>query len=377
VATTSRPGLHDALRFGLPAGSVKTSALYRGVYGRDASCYEYPPAAVAHVSSVADVQHVLSVARDHGVPLTFRAGGTSLCGQALGEGVIVEQRLAWKRFAVRDGGASVWFEPGVILAQLNHVLEPLGRKLGPDPESAPSAMMGGVLANNSGGQQSGVERDPYATLRSAAFVLANGRHYDSACPGDRTRFEAQEAELSQGLRALRERVRHDAALAQLIQRKHRIKNVMGYDLRAFLDAEEPIDIVARLLIGSEGTLAFMTSAVLETVPLHPHWMAGLLFFSGVAEAAAGARLLADGGAATVELMDRSCLRAWGGRPGTPAYVDELPSDATAVLVEFRAASAPELEELVAAAQELTGGFALIAQEPLTADPLVREQWLGL
>ncbi len=369
--------LAQALADGFQPGSLKVSSLYRGVYGRDASCYDYRPEAVVRASSVEDVQRVFAAARRHHAPVTFRAAGTSLCGQTLGEGIVVDQRLAWKRLQVRDGGETVWLEPGVILADVNHILEPSGRKLGPDPESAPSAMMGGVLANNSGGQQSGVERDSYATMRSLAFVLSNGHHYDTARPDDRLRFADQEPTVVEGLLALRERVRADSPLVERIRRKHLIKNVMGYDLRAFLDAEEPIDILARLLIGSEGTLAFISSAVLGTVPLHPFWIAGLLFFSSVTDAIAGVRALADDGASTVELMDRSCLRAWSGKPGTPAYVDGLPPDAAAVIVEYRAASAAELEQCMASAQRLISTFNLAFEEPLTTNPSIREQWFGL
>src|SRR5665647_1974797 len=158
--------LGRALVDALSPGAVKVGELYRGIYGRDASYYDYRPQAVVRVSSVDEVQRLLAVARDQRVPLTFRAAGTSLCGQTLGTGIVAELRLAWKGVEPRDSGAEVWFEPGATLARVNHLLEPLGRKLGPDPESANSAMMGGVLANNSGGQQSGVEHDSYATLRS-------------------------------------------------------------------------------------------------------------------------------------------------------------------------------------------------------------------
>jgi len=376
-ASSSPDTLERALIEILSREAVRTDDLYRGVYGRDASYYAYRPQAVARVSSVQEVQRLLAVARQWRTPVTFRAAGTSLCGQTLGTGIIAELRRAWKGLEVRDGGGAVWCEPGVTVAQVNHLLEPLGRKLGPDPESANAAMMGGVLANNSGGQQSGVERDSYATLRSMEFVLANGHRYDTARAEDRQRFAVEETVVSEGLAALRDRVCGDAALAGQIQRKHRIKNVMGYDLRGFLDAEDPIDILARLLIGSEGTLGFIASAVLDTVPLHPCWAVGLIFFPTVNEAVAGVRALVDDGAVTVELMDRSCLRAWSGKPGAPSYLNELPDDATAVLVEYRAATTAELDERMGSARELTAGFGLVAHEPFTSDALVREQWFAL
>lgn len=373
----SQRSLEGALRAALPGADIKTGELYRGVYGRDASFYDYRPQAVVRVSRVEEVQRLFAVARERGAAVTFRAAGTSLCGQTLGTGIVAELRLAWRGVEVRDGGAAVWFEPGVTVAQVNHILEPLGRKLGPDPESANAAMMGGVLANNSGGQQSGIEADPYGTLQGMEFVLANGHRYDTTRPEDRERFAAEERVIADGMAALRDRVRADAELVERIRRKYRIKNVMGYGMRAFLDADEPIDILARLLVGSEGTLAFIASATLATVPLYPQWAVGLLFFASVAEAVEGVRALVEHGAATVELMDRACLRAWSGKPGVPAYVDELPADATAVLVEYRAAMAAALDELVASAAGLIDGFGLLAREPLTSQPEKREQWFAL
>jgi D-lactate dehydrogenase len=357
--------------------AVRASELYRAVYARDASYYEYRPQAVVRVSSVREVERVLALGRARGVPVTFRAAGTSLCGQTLGTGIIADLRSSWKGVEVRESGAAVWCQPGVTVTQVNQRLEPLGRKMGPDPESADAAMMGGVLANNSGGQQSGVERDPYGMLRSLEFVLANGHHYDTGSAQDRERFEAEEHAISSGIASLRDRVRGDSELVELIRRKYRIKNVMGYGLRSFLDADESIDILARLLIGSEGTLGFIASAVLGTVPPQPAWAVGLLFFPTVRDAVGGVQALVDDGAVTVELMDRACLRSWTGKPGAPDYLDELPDDATAVLVEYRAASAAELDERLARASQLIDGFDLVAQEPLTSDALTREQWFAL
>ena len=147
----------------------------------------------------------------------------------------------------------------------------------------------------------------------------------------------------------------------MIRRKYRIKNVMGYGLRSFLDADEPIDILARLLIGPEGTLGFIASAVLATVPLRPAWAVGLMFFSDVMDAVAGVQALVEDGAATVELMDRACLRSWTGKPGAPPYLEELPADATAVLLEYRAAIAAGAGRAPVRAGQLIDGFDLVAR----------------
>jgi D-lactate dehydrogenase len=311
------------------------------------------------------------------VPVTFRAAGTSLCGQTVGSGLVAEVRTAWERAEVRDEGAAVWVEPGVTVSKVNSLLEPLGRRLGPDPESADAAMMGGVLANNSGGPQSGVEADPYATLQEMELVLANGHRYNTGNPEDRARFASGERAIHEGLAMLRDQVRGNERLVECIRRKYRIKNVMGYGLRSFLDVDEPIDILARLLIGSEGTLAFIASATLATVPLHPCWSAGLLFFRTVRDAVAGVQALVETGAAVAEFMDRACLRAWKGRPGVPAYVDGLPAEATAVLLEYRAATETLLRDQITAGEELIADFELLAHEPQTSVASTREQWFAL
>jgi len=98
--TSPENRLEQALRAALPAGRVKVGELHRGIYGRDASFYEYRPQAVARVLTLAEVQAVLAVARTRGVPVTFRAAGTSLCGQTLGTGIVAEVPSGWGRAAL-------------------------------------------------------------------------------------------------------------------------------------------------------------------------------------------------------------------------------------------------------------------------------------
>jgi D-lactate dehydrogenase len=145
------------------------------------------------------------------------------------------------------------------------VLAPLGRRLGPDPARTDVATVGGVVANNSGGMRCGVTKDSYSTLRSLTFVLPSGTRIDTATPGAAAEFEAAEPELAAGLAAIREEIRADPGLTARIRRKFEIKNTTGYRLCAFLDAEEPLEIFRRLLIGSEGTLAWIPEVVFETV----------------------------------------------------------------------------------------------------------------
>ena len=164
-----------------------------------------------------------------------------------------------------EDGAAVRVGTGTILGHVNRVLAPLGRRLGPDPASTDVATVGGVVANNSGGMRCGVTKDSYSTVRSLTFVLPSGTRIDTAAPGAAAEFEAAEPELAAGLAAIRDEIRADAELSARIRRKFEIKNTTGYRLCAFLDAEEPLEIFRRLLVGSEGTLAYIAEVVFETV----------------------------------------------------------------------------------------------------------------
>src|SRR6185312_11151417 len=210
---------------------------------------------------------VIPFAKQHGLPVTFRGGGTSLNGQGQTEGLLVDVRRHWRGVEVEQDGARVRVKPGTVLGHVNRVLAPFGRKLGPDPASTDIATVGGVIANNSGGMRCGTWADAYSTVRSMTLVLPSGTVIDTAAPDAEERLAHDEPELVAGLIAIRDELRGDAELAARVRRKFEIKNTMGYRLCAFLDADTPVEILRRLVVGSEGTLAFIAEAVLETVPV--------------------------------------------------------------------------------------------------------------
>src|ERR1700733_12398572 len=244
-------------------------------YASDASPYRLFPRAVVMAHEAGDVAKVLAYGREQGIPVTFRAGGTSLNGQGQSDGILVDVRRHFGGVAVepgvpREGGAEVEaalvrVKPGRVLGHANRVLAPLGRKLGPDPASTDIACVGGVIANNSGGMRCGTTRDSYSTVRSMTLVLPSGTTIDTAAPGAEERFAAAEPELAAGLAAIRDEIRADEELSTRIRRKFAIKNTTGYPLCAFLAGDQPLDIFRRLVVGSEGTLAFVAEAVFETV----------------------------------------------------------------------------------------------------------------
>ena len=338
-------------------------------YASDASPYRLLPQAVVMARDANDVSKVLSFGRRNGVPVTFRAGGTSLNGQAQSDGILVDVRRHWSGVEVLDDGARARVKPGTVLGHANRVLAPHGRKLGPDPASTDIACVGGVVANNSGGMRCGVVADSYSTVRSLTFVLPSGTVIDTAAPDAAERFERAEPDLAKGLTKIRDEIRADAELSERIRKKFRIKNTTGYRLCAFLDAEEPVEIFRRLLIGSEGTLGFIAEAVFETVPLPARTTVSWLHFDGIESATEPVPALVEAGATAVELMVAPALMvASQNIAGAPQDWMELPPTSAALLVEFGAETDGELDRLVAGAEEILREHEMIRPADFTRDP---------
>jgi D-lactate dehydrogenase len=329
-------------------------------YASDASPYRLFPQAVVMARDADDVAKVLAYGRETGIPVTFRAGGTSLNGQGQSDGILVDVRRHFGGIAVEEEGARARVKPGTILGHANRVLAPYGRKLGPDPASTDVATVGGVVANNSGGMRCGISRDSYSTVREMSFVLPSGTTIDTGAPRAAERFAAAEPELAAGLAAIRDEIRADTELSERIRRKFAIKNTTGYRLCAFLDADEPLEIFRRLLVGSEGTLAFTSEVVFETVPQPPLTTTAWIHFPSIDAAIAPVRELVDCGATAVELMVAPALitAAWN-MVGAPEEWKELPPESAVLLVEFGAATAAELDDYVAAADAILGSHETI------------------
>jgi len=332
-------------------------------YASDASPYRLFPQAVVMARDAGDVAKVLRYGREKGIPVTFRAGGTSLNGQGQSDGILVDVRRHFGGVAPiagdpREGGAEIEaalarVKPGTVLGHANRVLAPHGRKLGPDPASTDIACVGGVVANNSGGMRCGTTLDSYSTVRSLTFVLPSGTTIDTAAPDAAERFEREEPELAAGLAAIRDEIRADAELSERIRRKFAIKNTTGYRLCAFLDEDEPVQIFRRLLIGSEGTLGFVAEAVFETVPVPARTTTAWVHFPDIDQAIAPVRDLVDAGASAVELMVAPALitAAWN-MVGAPEEWKELPPESAVLLVEFGAEDEAGLDAYVAKAKEI-------------------------
>ncbi|MFF4690084.1 FAD-binding and (Fe-S)-binding domain-containing protein [Streptomyces sp. NPDC001307] len=351
---------------------VTTDVPRRVAAAHDASPYLFTPRAVVRAASAAEVGALMAGARAAGVPLTLRSGGTSLAGQAGGDGILVDVRSHWRTAEVLDDGLRMRLQPGLTVRQANARLARYGRRLGPDPASESACTIGGLVANNSSGMNCGTRDNAYRTMESLQFVLPSGTVVDTAEPDADRALRTYEPELHAGLLRLRDRVRASAGSRATIERLFSMKNTMGYGLNSFLDHTDPADILAHLMIGSEGTLGFVGEAVFRTVPVLPHTATGLLVLPGLAEATDALPALLAVGARTAELLDAASLRVTQQSPDPVAELRGLRVERhAALLVEFAEDSAEALQERVAAARPVLDGLPAVTGTGLVRDPRVR------
>ena len=342
-------------------------------FGTDASFYRLIPKLVVRVESEVEVVRLLELASASRVPVTFRAAGTSLSGQAISDSVLIVLGDGWSGREIRANGAQIRLQPGVIGAQANTWLAPLGRKIGPDPASINAAKIGGIVANNSSGMCCGTAQNTYKTLAGLRVVLADGSVLDSEDPSSITAFRARHGALLEHLAELGRQTRANTALAEKIRHKYRLKNTTGFSLNALVDFDEPLDILSHLMVGSEGTLGFISAVTYDTVPEHPHKASALTVFPDVETCCQAVPLLKRQPVSAVELLDRRSLRSVENMAGMPLWVKELSAGACALLIESRAASQSLLHEQVAQIMATIAHFPVEKQVDFSEDPLVYNQ----
>ncbi|NJC72937.1 FAD-binding oxidoreductase [Planosporangium thailandense] len=362
----------EALRALSDPGNVRTRPIDLAAMAHDASHYLRQPRVVVTARDADHVAGLLRLAADNNLPVTFRSGGTSLSGQAGSNDLLVDTRRNFRRVEVLDDGARVRSQPGATVRAVNARLAPYRTKLGPDPASEAACTVGGVLANNSSGMACGTALNAYHTLRSMTFVLPSGTVVDTAHTGADDLLRTREPRLWQGLAELRDRVRGNADSVARIRHQFSMKNTMGYSLNALLDFDRPVDILSHLLVGSEGTLAFIAEAVFDTVPVRPHVATALLVFDSLRQATDSVPGLLAAGARTVELMDAASLRVVQREPqGAAVLAGVRVRSHTALLVELQAATTGQLDAELAAASSVLATLALSTAARFTTDPAER------
>jgi len=364
------PELLESLRRILPSERILSRPIDRLGRSADASIYRLIPQVVVRPKDVEEIRGLLAFAVAAGRHLTFRAAGTSLSGQAVTDDILVELAPFWTRAEILDGGARVRAEPGVVGARVNRLLAPHRRGLGPDPASIEAAMIGGIVANNSSGMCCGIARNSYATLDALRLVLADGTLIDTSQADADAALKRHRPELHQALERLRDDVRSQPELVARIRKKFRVKNTSGYSLNALLDFDAPAEILAHLIVGSEGTLGFVAEATFRTIPEPPARATALLVFAELLEAGAAVAPLAALNAAAVEIMDAVSLRS---QQGERSFPFEIGDRAAALLVEFREDEETELARVVDQAQQTLAPFSLLASARFTTDAAEREQ----
>ncbi len=363
--------LEGKLRSFIESSRVLTRSIDRIAFASDGSLYRLIPQAVVQPVSREEVRRLFQFSRENKVPLTFRAGGTSLSGQAITDGILVDVGRFWRSANVEEGGQFLRVQPGLIGQQANNILKKYATKIGPDPASITAARLGGILSNNASGMCCGVSQNAYHTLHSMTFMLPSGTVIDTSASDANALFTASEPRLAEGLLELKQQLESNKELAARIRAKYRMKNTTGYSLNAFLDYSTPVEIFSHLLIGAEGTLAFIAEAVLKTVPDLPVKYTGLLLFPDLHAACAAIVPLRDAGAAALELMDRASLRSVEDKPGIPPEIRQLPSAAAALLVEFQTADVNAVQQNAAKAQAAVAGLNLIGEALFTDDPAIQ------
>ncbi|MCX5609481.1 FAD-binding oxidoreductase [Streptomyces sp. NBC_00047] len=348
----------------------KVSDLVR--YASDASPYRFVPQVVVIAEDIDDVSAVLSYAHGRQREVVFRAAGTSLNGQAQGEDILVDVRRHWAGVEVLEGGRRARIRPGTTVLRANAALARHGRVLGPDPASALACTLGGVVANNASGMTAGTTRNSYRTLSSLTLVLPGGTVVDTADPLADEELARAEPALCHGLMEIKKEIEADPELVARIRAKYEIKNTTGYRLDAYLDGTTPVEILRGLMVGSEGTLGFISEVVFDTLPLDRELCSALLFFPSLPAAAAAVPLFNEAGALAVELMDGNTLRASVSVAGVPADWAELPKDTTALLVEFRAPDEAGRDAYERRAAQLLPGLDLVAPVASVTNAFTRD-----
>lgn len=339
-------------------------------FGTDASFYRLIPKLVVRVESEAEVIALLKLAHAENVPVTFRAAGTSLSGQAISDSVLIVLGDNWNGREIRNGGEQIRLQPGVIGANANAVLAPFQRKIGPDPASINAAKIGGIVANNSSGMCCGTAQNTYKTLAGLRVVLADGTVVDSEDAASVAAFRQSHAALLEQLAELGRETRANTELAAKIRHKYRLKNTTGFSLNALVDYDEPLDILNHLMVGSEGTLGFISEVTYDTVPDHPHKASALVVFPDVETCCLAVPVLKQQPVSAVELLDRRSLRSVEHKAGMPEWVKELSPTACALLIESRAASQSLLHEQINLIMTSIAHFPVEKQVDFSEDPVV-------
>lgn len=337
----------DRLEPAIDSDRILTDELMTFAWGTDASFYRMVPKVVIRSRNEDEISLVMRAASEAGVPVTFRAAGTALSGQSVTDSVLVVAGKNWEGIEISPDAETVKVQPGLVGAKVNAKLAAYGRKLGPDPASIGSAMVGGIVMNNASGMSCGVHSNSDRTMVSARIVLADGTVLDTGDSGSRESFRKTHPEFIAAIGKLRDDVLSDSVLTERIRYKYSIKNVTGLNLLPLVTYSDPFDIIAHSIAGSEGTLAFLSEVTLRTVPVAPLQASAMIYFRDIRDAARAVVAMRSLSINAAEMLDSRSLAS---------VHDTTGENLTAILTQVTASSEAELEERIAAVSEALAGF---------------------
>ncbi|MBU2864730.1 FAD-binding oxidoreductase [Reinekea forsetii] len=328
----------------LPSDCVVSDPMRLFALGTDASFYRLVPKVVVYARNETDVKQILKLGHKHQVSVTFRAAGTSLSGQAVTDSVLVMLSDAWRSHRVEPLGDVIHLQPGVIGAQANRALKPYDRKIGPDPASINACKIGGIVANNASGMCCGTAHNSYHTLHGIRIILFDGTLVDTREPSSVEAFRQSHSALLEQLIKIRTQLLAQPKLVEKVRHKYRLKNTTGYGLNAVLDFEDPVQMLAHLMVGSEGTLGFISEVAFKTVPDYPFRASAMIGFNDLSLCAQTVERLKELNVDAVELLDKRAVNSVKHMQGLPAFSLQLPDAGGMLLIDVRGESTQHLDE---------------------------------
>ena len=277
--------LSDIRQF-LPSDRIYTDELRTLGWGTDASFYRQIPKVVIRSDGEEEISKIVQLCKKHHLPFTFRAAGTSLSGQSCTDSVLIVAGKHWEKYEILEENGkgkeereyTIRLQPGIVGARVNEILKPYGRVFPPDPASIGSAMVGGIVINNASGMNCGVHANSDRMMISARIILTDGTVLDTGDEKSREAFRKSHSEFLKKIEALRDKVRADEKLASRIRTKYSIKNVTGLNLRPLVAYDDPFDIIAHSMVGSEGTLAFLSEVTMKTLKDYKYKASAMVYF---------------------------------------------------------------------------------------------------
>lgn len=339
-----------------PKEQLFTDELSRLTKGTDAGLYRLVPKAVVKVHSEEEVVRLLRFCHREKVAVTFKAAGTSLSGQTISDSVLMEIGTGFEFSAITDSGKTATFGCGLTGTAANRMLQRYRRKLGPKPASINSAKIGGIIANNASGSSYGIKYNSYNTVKSMRIIFADGALLDTGDAESCRAFIDSHPQFIAQIKELHCEATQSEEIKTRIARKFQLKNTCGYGVNSLIDFDDPIQIIQHLMIGSEGTLGFVSQATFDTVHDAPLKATAMVYFANLRDVCETILPLRECSVSAAELMDRNALRAVENQDGMPPELKLLPEGAAALLIDT---SADDEETLLAQMREIEAKLAHI------------------